>query len=219
MIGASDMEAAQILNWYSGMYMVGENAPDIFDADAQLMLRFKRGDAEAFDQLFVRHMHAMVNFAFRFVRDRRVAEELAQEIFLRVYEGAAQYTVRSRFTTWLYRIATNVCLNEVRKPQFKAMHQPLSIEREHDLGLPSGGATDGGPQQLLERQALAHALREALDRIPEKQRTAFMLNKYQELSYTEVAGIMKTSEKAVKSLIHRAKETLAERLKPLMPEL
>jgi RNA polymerase sigma-70 factor (ECF subfamily) len=219
MIGASDMEAEQILTWYSGMHMVQENAPDIFDADAQLMLRFKRGDAEAFDQLFARHTHAMVNFAFRFVRDRRVAEELAQEIFLRVYEGAAHYTVQSRFTTWLYRIATNVCLNEVRKPQFKAVHQPLSIEQEPDPGLPSGGGISGGPQKLLERQALAHALREALERIPEKQRTAFMLNKYQELSYTEVAGIMKTSEKAVKSLIHRAKETLAERLKPLMPEL
>ena len=219
MIGASDMEAEQILTWYSGMHMVQENAPDVFDADAQLMLRFKRGDAEAFDQLFARHTHAMVNFAFRFVRDRRVAEELAQEIFLRVYEGAAHYTVQSRFTTWLYRIATNVCLNEVRKPQFKAVHQPLSIEREPDPGLPSGDGISGGPQKLLERQALARALREALERIPEKQRTAFMLNKYQELSYAEVAGIMKTSEKAVKSLIHRAKETLAERLKPLMPEL
>jgi RNA polymerase sigma-70 factor, ECF subfamily len=219
MIGASDMEAAQILNWYSGMHMVDENAPDIFDADAQLMLRFKRGDTEAFDRLFARHTHAMVNFAFRFVRDRRVAEELAQEIFLRVYEGAARYTVQSRFTTWLYRIATNVCLNEVRKPQFKAAHQALSVEREPDPFLSSVGSTGGGPQQSLERQALAHALREALERIPEKQRTAFMLNKYQELSYTEVAGIMKTSEKAVKSLIHRAKETLAERLKPLMSEL
>jgi RNA polymerase sigma-70 factor, ECF subfamily len=219
MIGESDMEAAQILTWYSGMHMVRENAPDIFDADAQLMLRFKRGDAEAFDQLFARHTHAMVNFAFRFVRDRRVAEELAQEIFLRVYEGAAHYTIQSRFTTWLYRIATNVCLNEVRKPQFKAVHQPLSIERGPDPGPPLGGCTNGEPQKLLERQALANALREALERIPEKQRTAFMLNKYQELSYTEVAGIMKTSEKAVKSLIHRAKETLAERLKSLMPGL
>lgn len=213
------MQAAQILNWYSGMHMMEENAPDIFDADARLMLRFKKGDAAAFDQLFARHTPAMVNFAFRFVRDRRVAEELAQEIFLRVYEGAANYTVQSRFTTWLYRIATNVCLNEVRKPQFRAVHQPLSTEREPEPRISSGVVADGGPERLLERRAIAHALQEALERIPEKQRTAFMLNKYQELSYSEVAGIMKTSEKAVKSLIHRAKETLAERLKPLMPEL
>lgn len=213
------MEAAQIQTWYSRMRMTEENAPDIVDADAQLMLRFKAGEAEAFDQLFARHTHAMINFAFRFVRDRRIAEELAQEVFLRVYEGAAHYTVKSRFTTWLYRIATNVCLNEIRKPQFRAVHRALSMEQEPDRGVLSADGARDGPAKALERKAIARVLREAMDGMAEKQRTAFLLNKYQDLSYTEVAGIMKTSEKAVKSLIHRAKETLAERLKPLMPEL
>ena len=201
------------------MRMTEETVPEALDADAQLMLRFKAGDTEAFDQLFSKHTRAMINFAYRFVRDRQVAEELAQEIFLRVYEAASGYRVQSRFTTWLYRIATNVCLNEVRKPRFRAAHQPLSGQQAQDPGPVSGRSQNGGPQRLLERQAISRALKEALDRIPEKQRVAFILNKYEELSYAEVAGIMKISEKAVKSLIHRAKETLAQRLRPLMPEL
>ncbi len=158
-----------------GMRMAEETAPEPFDADAQLMLRFQSGDAEAFDQLFSRHTRAMINFAYRFVRDRRVAEELAQEIFLRVYEAASGYRVQSKFTTWLYRIATNVCLNEVRKPRFRAVHQPLPAQR----GQSGLFLSDGGPQECLERQAIACALKDALENVPEKQRVAFILNKYE----------------------------------------
>jgi len=213
------MESARVLDRYVSMRMIEDDKPEICDADAQLMLRFKQGDVAAFDRLFARHTRAMINFAYRFARDRRVAEELAQEIFLKVYEGASGYTVQSRFTTWLYRIATNVCLNEVRKPQFRAEHQPLFEDNETDAEMQSGAFAVSGPEGLLERKAIANALRDALEKIPEKQRTAFILNKYQDLSYFETAEIMKTSEKAVKSLIHRAKETLAEKLRPLMPEL
>lgn len=212
------MESAAILNRCYEVRMTEETAAKLLDVDARLMLRFKDGDVTAFDQLFARHTHAMVNFAYRFVRNRQAAEELAQDIFLRVYEGAASYRVQSRFTTWLYRIAANVCLNEVRKPRFRAVHQPLRIGDEPESGLPVG-ATGSGPDKPLERQAIVRVIREALEEIPEKQRTAFILNKYQEFSYAEVAEIMKISEEAVKSLIHRARETLAARLKPLMPEL
>jgi len=200
--------------------MIEEAVPQIFDEDAQLMLRFKGGDAGAFDELFSRHTRSMVNFAYRFVRDRQMAEELAQEVFLKVYEGAAGYQPQAKFTTWLYRIATNVCLNEIRKPRFRAAHQPLSTEGPGGPDVPSGDfRTSGGPEGILQRQAISRALREALGTIPEKQRTAFILNKYQEFSYADVAGIMKISEKAVKSLIHRAREALADRLKPLLPGL
>jgi RNA polymerase sigma-70 factor, ECF subfamily len=218
MIEACEMEIAQILDRDYRMSVAKETVPDILDSDARLMLRFKDGDEEAFNLLFARHTRAMINFAYRFVRDRQVAEELAQEIFLKVYAGAARYWVQSRFSTWLYRIATNVCLNEVRKPRFRTEHQPLSNGVDSDPVSPAI-ETANSADRRLERQAMARVLREALNGIPEKQRTAFILNKYQELSYAEVAEIMKTSEKAVKSLIHRARETLAERLKPLMPEL
>lgn len=212
------MESATILNRCDAMHMTEETVPGILDPDAQLMLRFKNGEAAAFDLLFARHTRSVINFAYRFVRDRQVAEEMAQEIFLRVYEGAARYQVQSRFSTWLYRIATNVCLNEIRKPRFRAIHEPLASGPERDSVI-QVAEPGSGPHRLLERQAMVRVIREALDSIPEKQRTAFILNKYQEFSYAEVAEIMKTSEKAIKSLIHRARETLAARLKPLMPEL
>ena len=197
--------------------------PAVEDSDADLMLRFKDGDTEAFEQLFALHTRAVINFAYRFVRNRGVAEELAQDIFLRVYEAAAGYRAQAKFITWLYRIATNVCLNEIRKPHVRAAlnHDEKNGDdaRYMNTQTRSGRDFSGFPGLLLERQAISNALSQALGQLPEKQRVAFILNKYQELSYGEVAGIMKISEKAVKSLIHRAKETLAEKLKPLLPEL
>jgi RNA polymerase sigma-70 factor, ECF subfamily len=218
MIGAKVMES--VLSWSHRTLMNEEMAIDVPDPDALLMLRFKDGDSEAFESLFSRHTRAMINFAYRFVRNREVAEEMAQEVFLRVYEGAAGYEPKAKFTTWLYRVATNVCLNEVRKPHFQAMRQSLLAAPPEDPETPSfEPKTDDEPNSHLERQAIAHAIKEALDQIPLNQRLAFILNKYQELSYVEVAEIMKISEKAVKSLIHRAKETLAEKLKPSLPGL
>ncbi|MDM7995204.1 MAG: RNA polymerase sigma factor [Acidobacteriota bacterium] len=181
------------------------------DSDARLMLRFKDGDAGAFELLFSRHLRAIVNFCYRFVRNRQIAEELAQEIFLKVYTGASGYEAQAKFTTWLYRIATNVCLNEIRKSQFRATHEPL----REALPANAGNATVA----CLNQQAIARAIRKAMEQLPVKQRAAFILNKYQELSYAEVSEIMGVSEQAVKSLIHRAKETLAEVLKPSLQEL
>jgi RNA polymerase sigma-70 factor (ECF subfamily) len=201
--------------------MIEDHAAE--DSNAALMLRFKDGDTEAFEQLFARHTRAVVNFAYRFVRDRGMAEELAQEIFLKVYEAAAGYQVQAKFTTWLYRIATNVCLNEIRKPHVRAAlkNEENSGDAPRCVNSQASGICDSSvfPELHLERQAISNALKRVLGQLPEKQRTAFILNKYQELSYGEVAEIMKISEKAVKSLIHRARETLAERLKPLLPEL
>jgi RNA polymerase sigma-70 factor (ECF subfamily) len=214
------MEAA--LNWSSGIDMAEESVTEFLDSDAQLMLRFKDGDSKAFDSLFTRHMRPIVNFAYRFVRNREIAEELAQEIFLKVYESAAKYRVQARFTTWLYRIATNVCLNEIRKPSSRMPHQsllPRQSDDPNDAHMEFEDKALIGPDRLFEQRALAQIIGRALDQIPEKQRIAFLLNKYQELSYVEVADIMQISEKAVKSLIHRAKEALAERLQPLLPEL
>jgi RNA polymerase sigma-70 factor (ECF subfamily) len=200
--------------------MTDESQESGVDADAQLMLRFKEGDLQAFEALFSRHVRPVMNFAYRFVRNREVAEELAQEIFLRVHDAARTYEPHAKFTTWLYRIATNVCLNEIRRPQFRAHHEslnPRADDEERTRGLPD--RREPAPDALMERRAIAAALRRSLAQLPDKQRAAFILNKYQELSYAEVAEVMGTSEKAVKSLIHRAKESLAEILEPLLPEL
>ncbi len=189
------------------------------DPDAALMLRFQQGDLEAFEALFARHVRAVVNYAYRFVRNRDVAEELAQEVFLRIHDAGATYKPTARFTTWLYRIATNLCLNEIRRPHFRARHS--SIDESLDGGTAQNFADTNqpSPERKMERQEIACALRAALEQLPEKQRIAFVLNKYQELSYTEVAEVMQVSEKAVKSLIHRAKEGMAERLQPLLSQL
>ena len=202
--------------------IAGRTGTGIRDLDAQLMVRFREGDAGAFDTLFRKYMARIVNYAYRFVRNRDIAEELAQEVFLKVYENAGGYKAQAKFTTWLYTIATNICLNEVRKPQFQAIHQPLFLAQEGNGGeeeIRIEAGTTEGPDVLMERRALEVVIKDALEQIPEKQRIAFILNKYQELSYAEVAGVLEISEKAVKSLIHRAKEALADRLKPLMHEL
>jgi RNA polymerase sigma-70 factor (ECF subfamily) len=218
----SEFSMESALYWSSVLDMVEDTGAEVLDLDAQLMLRFKNGDRSAFDKLFTKHTRSIVNFAYRFVRNREIAEELAQEVFLKVYENAAGYSVRAKFTSWLYTIATNVCLNEIRKPQFRVRHQPLERLRpdgssDEEMKIEFGTAV--GPDTVFERQAIASVIKDALERIPEKQRIAFMLNKYQELSYMEVAEVMDSTEKAVKSLIHRAKEALAERLQPLMSEL
>ena len=102
------------------------------DADAQLMLRFQAGDLAAFESLFGRRSRALINFAYRFVRNREVAEELAQDIFIRVYDASSGYRVEAKFTTWLYRIATNVCLNEIRRPHFRARHASIDSPASSD---------------------------------------------------------------------------------------
>lgn len=194
----------------------------IIDFDAQLMLRFQNGDTGAFDTLFEKHMRRIIQYVYRFVRNREVAEELAQEVFLKVYENASGYRPRAKFLSWLYTIATNICLNEIRKPQFRARHQSLDDSIAGSAGADTMRheiAVERGPDMELERVELERAIKGALGQIPEKQRVAFILSKYQELSYAEIADVLKISEKAVKSLIHRAKEALAERLEPLMGEL
>jgi len=190
------------------------------DTDAQLMLRFKAGEVEAFEALFSRHSAALVGFAYRFVRNREAAEELAQEVFLRVHDAAPHYRPDAKFTTWLYRIATNICLNEVRRPRFRAGHQSLDSADDPDCRPVELADTAKPPADvLLQRRAVSDALRKALARLPQKQRAAFILNKYQELSYAEVAEVLGVTEKAVKSLIHRAKEGLASMLQPILTEL
>jgi RNA polymerase sigma-70 factor (ECF subfamily) len=185
------------------------------------MLRFKAGDLAAFETLFARHSRPLVNFAYRFVRNRAVAEELAQDIFIRVHDAASSYRAQAKFTTWLYRIATNVCLNEIRRPLFRASHESLDRgqgDNPDPRPMELADKRSVGPDILLERRAVSRALKQALAQLPEKQRLAFILNKYQELSYAEVAEVLRISEKAVKSLIHRAKESMAVRLRRLLPE-
>ena len=178
-------------------------------------------DANAFAELVNRYQRRLYALAYRMLGSSVEAEDATQEAFLRAYRALHSFRTDATFAPWVYRIATNVCLNEIRKPQYRVTHQSLDApqtehpdERPMELQDPQPDA-----QSQMERRALAGALTQAIGGLPEKQRLAFVLNKYQELSYAEVAGAMNTSEKAVKSLIHRAKEALATHLRPILPEI
>jgi RNA polymerase sigma-70 factor (ECF subfamily) len=174
------------------------------DADARLMLAFQQGDERCFDQLFEKHQRAVIGFAARFTGRRDVAEELAQEIFVKCYLARSSYQPTAKFKTWLFRIARNHCLNELRRQDYRRPPQPLDEAQQ-----PSSQLT---PEAELESRALERAVEQALAALPESQRTALLLSRTQAMSYDEIAAAMGTSVSAVKSLLHRAKQTLVERL-------
>jgi RNA polymerase sigma-70 factor (ECF subfamily) len=176
------------------------------DPDAELMLAFQGGDASAFRKLFERYARAMVAFCHHFVRNAARAEELAQDVFLKVHASRDRYRPDARFKTWLYRIASNHCLNEVRGA---ALRRPPEGEPA-ELDRLAGSAPT--PEQALEGAALERAVRAVLVRLPEKQRAAFVLCRLEGLSYEEIADILGSTIPAVKSLIHRATVTAAEAL-------
>ncbi len=181
----------------------------VADPDAALMVAFQRGDDSAFRTLFERHGRAMVAFCHHFVRDLARAEELAQDVFLKVHQSASRYRPTARFRTFLYRIASNHCLNELRRGEYAARPTaPRDGEEPVDLDRLPGGAPT--PEEEAQGAALGRAVEALLLRLPEKQRAAFVLCRLQGLSYEEIAEVLQTSVPAVKSLIHRATATAAE---------
>ncbi len=187
--------------------------------DVQLMLDVKAGDEASFELLLRKYRCPLVNFLHRMVRDRGVAEELAQEVFLRVYRAREDYAPSAKFTTWMFRIATNLALNSVRDNRHRQME--VSMDQPVDSGEESPRARevpDRAPtveQELLARSRADMILR-AIHALPEKQRAAVLLHKYQELDYDEIARVLECSESALKSLLFRAYETLRVELAPLV---
>jgi RNA polymerase sigma-70 factor, ECF subfamily len=186
--------------------------------DVQLMLDVKAGDNASFDFLLQKYRSPLVNFLNRMVRDRATAEDLAQEVFLRVYRARKQYTPSAKFTTWLFRIATNVALNSVRDTR----HQRMEVS----LDAPASEDEDAAPRQFPAREKRidehmverdrTEIIRRAIWSLPEKQRAAVLLHKYEEMDYVEIARILDCSEGALKSLLFRAYESLRVQLSPLV---
>ena len=187
--------------------------------DVQLMLDVKAGDEESFELLLRKYRTPLVNFLYRMVRDSAAAEDLAQEVFLRVYRARKEYAPSAKFTTWMFRIATNVALNSVRDNRHRRME--ISMDQTADIGdeeHPAMEVPDRRPtveQQLVARGRSEMILR-AIHALPEKQRAAVLLHKYQELDYDEIARILGCSESALKSLLFRAYETLRVELAQLV---
>ena len=188
------------------------------DPDAALMLRVKRGNRAAFAELVDKYKQPLLNFIFRTLRDEIEAEDLAQMVFVQVWKSRARYEPTAKFSTWLFTIARNLCLNELRR---RSRHPAESIEETHaeHEDQPRQQYEDKAqiapPEKLLHGE-LAQKIEEALAELPENQRTAILLCRQDELSYEEIAGILDCSLSATKSLIHRGRETLKEKLKPYL---
>ncbi len=187
-------------------------AAQALDFDAQLMLRVKDGDDDSFRLLLEKHRLPVMRFVYRMVQDQSVSEELGQEVFLRIYRSRANYEPAAKFTTWMFRIASHLALNWLRDGR---------TERERSFSLDS--RSDGEPvrefpgtgfsvEEEMVRRIRLDEIRQAIADLPDKQRAAVLMHKYEEMEYSQIAGAMACSESAVKSLLFRAYETLRARL-------
>jgi RNA polymerase sigma-70 factor (ECF subfamily) len=181
------------------------------DYDAELMLRVKEGDGASFGVLLEKHRSAVVHFLFRMVQNAAVAEELGQEVFLRVYRSRATYEPTAKFTTWLFRIATHLALNALRDNKNERLQDRLDDDASE---MPPRQVSDSRPsvEESMVYQAKLAEVRRAIHALPAKQRAAVLMHKYEEMEYSQIAKVLNCSESAVKSLLFRAYEALRARL-------
>jgi RNA polymerase sigma-70 factor (ECF subfamily) len=186
-------------------------AATALDFDAELMLRVKEGDGASYGVLLDKHRSSVIHFLYRMVQNHAVAEELAQEVFLRVYRSRATYEPTAKFTTWLFRIATHLALNALRDGKNERSQERLDDDSND---MPARQVSDLRPsvEQSMVYQAKLAEIRRAIAALPEKQRAAVLMHKYEEMEYSQIAKALGCSESAVKSLLFRAYETLRARL-------
>ena len=188
------------------------------DPDAALMLRVREGDRAAFETLVDKYKHPVVNLVARTINDLTEAEDIAQHVFVQVFKSAHRYEVTAKFSTWLFTIARNLSLNEIRR---RSRHPASSLDEtyadddDHPIRQAADTRTVGPTEKLLQGE-LEAKVEEAIAALPEKQRTALLMCRHEEFSYEEIARVVGCSLSATKSLIHRARETLKERLKPYL---
>ena len=191
-------------------------------SDVQLMLSVKSGDDSSFELLLRKYRTPVVNFLYRMVRDTGTAEDLAQEVFLRVYRARGQYLPTAKFTTWMFRIATNLALNSLRDGRHR--HMEISIDQSA-VGYSGDGENEQPAMEIAVRRDdvglqpgrdRTDLIRRAVESLPDKQRAAVLLHKYQEMDYDQIARVLGCSESALKSLLFRAYETLRVELAPLV---
>jgi RNA polymerase sigma-70 factor (ECF subfamily) len=181
------------------------------DFDAELMLRVKDGDGASFTILLEKHRLPVIHFLYRMVQNQAVAEELAQEVFLRVYRSRGSYEPTAKFTTWLFRIATHLALNSLRDGKNRRLEERLDDDSSET---PVRQVSDKRPsvEQRMVHQVRLEEIRRAVAMLPEKQRAAVLMHKYEEMEYSQIAKVLNCSESAIKSLLFRAYETLRARL-------
>ncbi|MGZ3533698.1 MAG: RNA polymerase sigma factor [Thermodesulfobacteriota bacterium] len=180
----------------------------------ELMAKIAKGDEDAFEILVNRHQTSILNLVYRFVGDRTQAKDLAQEVFVRVWQSAKTYEPKAKFTTWIYRITTNLCFNELKSARRRKW---FSFNRSDEDGEHTFEETlsDSAPsaEDLLLEKERSRQISDALQSLPENQRMAMVLKRYDDLSYQEIGQIIGCSVSAVESLLVRAKRALQEKLK------
>lgn len=190
------------------------------DPDVLLMLEFQKGDKASFEKLMEKHYRHVLNFIYRFVGQAEIAEDLTQEVFVKVYKNAGGYRAEAKFQTWLYQIAKNISLNELRRHKRPMISLDETFETKDgrvsrefaDTKIPS-------PTQAIFQKETFEIIQKAIGSLPENQRMAVILRRYENLSYEEIAAAMGCSLKAVKSLLNRAKENLKVQLSPFIKDL
>ena len=183
--------------------------------DAEVMLRVRAGDESAFEYLVQKYRRAMVSFMYRMTHNSAVAEDLAQEVFLRVYRSRAGYEASAKFTTWLYRIATNLAVNHARDTRHERPENQVSLDEPDEETGTTMDVADSSltVEQTILRRERMDAIRAKVQNLPERQRMAVIMHKYQQMDYKQIAEVLKLSESATKSLLFRAYETLREQLR------
>lgn len=179
------------------------------------MVRVKSGDMNAFHLLFDKHKQGVVGFCYRYCGHRAISEELAQEVFLRVFKAAKRYRPKARFTTWLYRIATNVCLNELRKGEYRQQIDSLDHKACDGAGPEAQDRERHTPETQFEQREREDLVQRELSQLPDKQRVALLLRIKGEFSYREIAEQIGCTENHVKVLIYRGRQQLKQKLTPL----
>lgn len=195
-----------------------EPSPTSSFTDAEIMLRVKEGDESAFEYLVQKYRRAMVSFMYRMAHSSTVAEELAQEVFLRIYRSRSGYEPTAKFTTWMYRIATNLAVNHARDTRHERPENMVSLDvpdEETGQTLDIADKVANVEEEIMRRERLA-AIRKHVDALPERQRLAVLMHKYQQMDYAQIADVLKLSESATKSLLFRAYQTLRVQLKEFL---
>src|ERR1700704_2885044 len=179
--------------------------------DVRLMALVGRGDTAAFEDLIERHQSLVAGTIARMLGSNSDVEDIAQQVFIRVWKSAGRYVARAKFTTWLLKITRNLVFNEMRRAK-RHPHLPVQIEPEADE-MPLKDEATATPDATLLQAELQAAIEKAITLLPETQRMAIVLRRYEELSYEEIANVLDLSVPAVKSLLFRARTELRQRLK------
>jgi RNA polymerase sigma-70 factor (ECF subfamily) len=183
--------------------------------DSAIMPELSAGNMSGFDYLIQKYRKPIVNFMYRMVRNQAIAEELAQEVFLRVYRSRETYRAEARFSTWLYRIATNLGVNYARDTRHERTASTVYLDQTDPVTgtTPDVADTTPGAEAAMLRRERLNAIRQHVLALPERQRMAVLMHKYESMDYRQIGDVLKLSESATKSLLFRAYQTLREKLK------